>query len=91
VPTLLEYYRYLLESVGIAIDPTGQPTGAYNLLVTRRWMAIVARSQESFQTISVNSLGFAGSLFVKDQAQMERLKQLSPLEVLKQVGFANKN
>ncbi len=81
--TLLDCYDQLLQAVGLRCD---RPSGAYNLLVTREWMLMVPRSQESFQSISVNSLGFAGTLFVRDEQQMQTLKQHSPLEVLRQVG-----
>ncbi|KAM3097355.1 phosphorylase [Phormidesmis sp. 146-35] len=81
--TLLDCYDRLLKAVGLRRD---RPSGAYNLLATREWMWMVPRSQESFQSISVNSLGFAGTLFVRDEEQMQILKQHSPMEVLRQVG-----
>ncbi len=59
---------------------------AYNLLATREWLLIVPRSQESFNSIAVNSLGFAGSLFVRDQAQMQLLKDQQPMTILTQVA-----
>jgi len=40
------------------------PQAPYNLLATRRWMLVVPRRQERYEKISVNALGFAGSLFV---------------------------
>lgn len=58
----------------------------YNLLLTRRWMVLVCRSQEHYQSIPVNSLGFAGSLLVKNQAQLTLLKSLGPMTVLKNVA-----
>ena len=59
---------------------------AYNLLATREWLLMVPRSRESFESISVNSLGFAGSLFVRDQAQMQLLKERRPMTILTQVA-----
>jgi ATP adenylyltransferase len=58
----------------------------YNLLVTRRWMLAVPRSRERFDSISVNALGFAGSLFVRDAAEMQRLREARPMRVLKEVA-----
>jgi ATP adenylyltransferase len=81
--TLLDCYYRLLEAVGLRRD---RPSGAYNLLATRDWMWMVPRSQESFQSISVNSLGFVGTLFVRDDQQMQVLRQHGPMEVLRQVG-----
>jgi ATP adenylyltransferase len=75
----LEVYRTLLHSVG---------TGAYNLLATREWILIVPRSQEHFQSISVNSLGFAGALLVRNPAEMEILKAQGPMTILKSVAVS---
>ncbi|MGJ3247101.1 MAG: ATP adenylyltransferase family protein [Elainellaceae cyanobacterium] len=82
-------YRNLLDAIGLRVDKTNphQQSGAYNLLATRDWMLIVPRSQESFESISVNSLGFAGSLFVRDDEQKERLKAYGPMTVLHNVAI----
>ena len=85
---MLQSYRQLLKQVGFEIDPqTKTQPGAYNFLATRNWILIVPRSQESFQNISVNSLGFAGSLFVRDLASLKLLKELTPLKLLTEVTF----
>jgi sulfate adenylyltransferase (ADP) / ATP adenylyltransferase len=76
---MLDRYDRLLRAVNLP--------GAYNLLVTREWMLLIPRSQESFASISINALGFAGTLFVRDQQQMQVLKQYSPMEILRQVGM----
>ena len=81
---MLQQYHSLLDLVGIKGD---RHPKAYNLLATRNWMLIVPRSQHSFANIPVNSLGFAGSLFIRDQDSWELLKQLTPLELLKNVAF----
>jgi sulfate adenylyltransferase (ADP) / ATP adenylyltransferase len=83
---LLDCYYQLLASVNLRRD---RPSGAYNLLATREWMLMVPRSQESFQSISVNSLGFVGTLFVRDEQQMQVLRQHSPMEVLRRVGISD--
>lgn len=86
---LLQRYHELLDRVGFKCDrhEPKQP-GAYNLIATKNWMLIVPRSQESFQNISINSLGFAGSLFVRDRNQLELLKELTPLKLLTEVAFS---
>ncbi|MBD2681193.1 MULTISPECIES: phosphorylase [Nostoc] len=78
----LAVYRTLLEAVGLNTTQLG----AYNLLMTREWMMIVPRSQEHFHTISVNSLGFAGALLVKNAEEMQLLKDQGPMNILKSVG-----
>lgn len=87
--TMLQHYHALLNQVGLKIDAhSKKQPGAYNFLATRNWMLIVPRSQESFQNISINSLGFAGSLFVRDRTSLELLKELTPLKLLKNVAFS---
>lgn len=88
IQLLVSRYRCLLDAVGLTVDaanPTEQ-TGPYNLLATRDWMLVVPRSQESFHSISVNSLGFAGSLFVKNEAQKTILKEHGPMTILSAVA-----
>ncbi|MEM7758284.1 MAG: phosphorylase [Cyanobacteria bacterium P01_A01_bin.40] len=87
---MLERYHSLLHQIGFELHPhTQRQPGAYNFLATRSWMMIVPRSQESFKTISINSLGFAGSLFVRDQASLKLLQELTPLKLLTKVTFAD--
>lgn len=86
---MLQRYQALLNHVGFEIDPqTQQQPGAYNFLATREWMMIVPRSRESCQNIPINSLGFAGSLFVRDQSSLQLLKELTPLKLLTEVAFS---
>ncbi|MEM1238740.1 MAG: DUF4922 domain-containing protein [Cyanobacteria bacterium P01_H01_bin.26] len=87
----LTHYRRLLDSLSIG-DPSGQWQGSqhqpYNLLGTSRWLMAVPRRRDDYLGISVNSLGFAGSLLVKNQTQMNQLKQIGPITLLKEVGRA---
>jgi sulfate adenylyltransferase (ADP) / ATP adenylyltransferase len=85
----LALYWALLDAVGLSHDESNgnRQTGTYNLLATRQWMLIVPRSQESFESISINSLGFAGALLVRNKPQMEQLKAIGPLKVLQGVAI----
>lgn len=85
--TILEYYYTLLRAVGLDPEANGnKQSGPYNLLATREWMLIVPRSQETFESISVNSLGFAGGLLVRNPEEMQKLKDTGPMNVLKNVA-----
>lgn len=86
----LDGYLKLLEVLDIGFDSAGNPARPYNFLATRNWMLIVSRSREKFEQISVNSLGFAGALLVRNSEQMERLKQHRPLNLLKSVACPRK-
>ncbi len=83
----LELYQSLLSAVGLKALEDNRQSGAYNLLATREWMLIVPRSHENFDSISVNSLGFAGALLVRNQAQMQVIKEQGPMTILKNVAL----
>jgi ATP adenylyltransferase len=83
-------YRQLLQALDLLSDDDTSTInrGAYNLLATREWMLIVPRSHESYESIAVNSLGFAGALLVRNEQQMQLLKNLGVMNLLRQVGVA---
>jgi sulfate adenylyltransferase (ADP) / ATP adenylyltransferase len=76
-----EIYRNLLKAVNL------EENNNYNLIATREWILIVTRSHEQYKGISINSLGFAGALLVRNLEQLELLKQYRPMQILQQVGF----
>lgn len=81
----LDIYHQLLKILGISINSEEKPE-PYNLLITREWMMIIPRSQDKYESISINSLGFAGALLVKNEQQMNTLKKFKPLTILQQVA-----
>jgi ATP adenylyltransferase len=76
----------MLQVLGLSNENSHQQAGAYNLLATREWMLLVPRSLESFESIPVNSLGFAGTLAVRSQEQIQILIEQGPMTVLKNVA-----
>ncbi|MEA5581171.1 DUF4922 domain-containing protein [Nodularia harveyana UHCC-0300] len=83
----LELYQSLLSAVDLATLEDNRASGAYNLLATREWMLIVPRSHEHFDSISINSLGFAGALLVRNQQQMQTIKEQGPMTILQNVAL----
>ncbi|MGE5154252.1 MAG: ATP adenylyltransferase family protein [Bdellovibrio bacteriovorus] len=78
-------YLELLRRIGVRPVPGSGglwQSGPYNLLVTRRWMLAVPRRAELVDGISVNALGFAGSLFVKDAAGLAAIRRRGPMALL---------
>jgi ATP adenylyltransferase len=78
-------YLRLLEAIGVeALDVAGvaHQSAPYNLLVTRRWMLAVPRSVSHVEGVAVNALGFAGSLFVRDDAQRGIVESRGPMKLL---------
>ena len=88
--SLLACYHSLLRAVGLSVEarPSGHATSVpYNLLATRRWLLLVPRSQEYFEGISINALGFAGTLLVKNEAQLAILRKHDPMTALQRVAL----
>lgn len=79
-------YVALLAAVGVDDAGGGRQSAPYNLLFTRRWMLAVPRRAEAFESIAINALGFAGSLFVRDRVQMDIVRRLGPMAILAQVA-----
>jgi ATP adenylyltransferase len=73
-------YMELLRAVGC--ERPGMP---YNLLATSEWTLVVPRSQECFESISLNALAFVGSLLVKNREQLERVRTVGPMALLRAV------
>jgi ATP adenylyltransferase len=85
----LQAYRAMLSASGLGPGEGAEgarQSGPYNLLVTREWMLLVPRSREFFGTMSVNALGFAGALLVRNQEEMNLIREHGPMEVLRTVG-----
>ena len=86
----LQRYRTLLDAVGVGameVDGHAHQSAPYNLLVTPEWMLLVPRSAEHADGVAVNSLGFAGSLFVRDAQQLETVRRTGPMTLLRRAGF----
>jgi ATP adenylyltransferase len=77
---LHQLYRHACAAVGVHDE-----TQPYNLLLTRRWMLVIPRSREDWRGMSINALGFAGSLLVRNRGELDQLKEEGPLAVLKSV------
>jgi ATP adenylyltransferase len=84
----LSVYLDLLSETGLIADPAELPerTPPYNLLCTRRWMMVCPRSREVSGSISINALGFAGTLLVSDPAELAEVKARGPMALLKEVA-----
>ena len=87
IEALHDTYRKLLERCAItAVGADERQSAPYNLLLTRHWMLLVPRSRERYGSISVNALGFAGSLFVREHAELELVRRVGPMNILRAVA-----
>jgi ATP adenylyltransferase len=78
-------YRRL--AAALDLDPDGDRVAPHNLLMTRDWLLLVPRSRAELGAIEVNALGFAGALLLNDDHDVERVRELGPLQVLRRVAF----
>lgn len=86
-------YGLLLDAAAIApidLHQAVRASSPYNLLLTREWMMLVPRSREHFESISINALGFTGSLFVKSPEELQRVREAGPASVLRTVSGATR-
>lgn len=85
-------YRSMLDKLGLAIMTTDEGAAVaqpYNLLLSREWMLLVPRSAETFEGISINALGYAGSFFVRHKEQIEIIRRHGPLFLLRRAGMVS--
>lgn len=84
-----ELYEEMFPYSGMAPRSAGndRQSGPYNLLVTTEWMLLIPRSEEFFEGVSVNSLGFAGALLVRNDRELGHLKNVGPMTVLTRVAL----
>jgi ATP adenylyltransferase len=76
-----EIYWDLLRALDLA-----EGSRPYNLLATRRWLWMVPRERERWESISVNALGFAGALLVQSPEQLGLLRAFGPMRALRDVA-----
>jgi len=82
----LETEALYREMVGVWVEAAAPKP--YNLLVTRDWMLFVPRSVEKHGPISVNALGYAGSLLARNEEELDLIRQRGPMGILEDVGIS---
>ena len=67
------------------LERLGRPS-AWNLLATRDLLVVVPRVREAVGAVSVNALGYAGSLFAGSEAELEEVRRIGPCALLRAVA-----
>jgi ATP adenylyltransferase len=91
--SVFQLYAAMLRHVGMDAAEPSRPkrqSMPYNFLMTREWMLLVPRTREFFEDVSLNALAFAGSLFVRNEAQYARLRDVGPMQALRAVTVPSK-
>ena len=83
---LLSKYQALMHSIGQ--KNSDRIVEDYNLIITRDWMKLALRSAPAYMSISLNALGFAGIFNVRNESQVNQVKELLPLKILQGIGVA---
>ncbi len=65
----------------------GGEGGAWNLLATRSWLAVVPRSKESVAGVSLNALAYGGLFFAKARTDVEALAARGLFRALVEAGL----
>ncbi|GAA5923118.1 uncharacterized protein JCM15063_003539 [Sporobolomyces koalae] len=90
---MIDHLRRLAEnSPDLFSGPIRLSNLSYNVIITTSYLHLVPRLHEKYTTpqgrhISINSLGFAGMILVKEQEALEDVQKVGVLAVLKQVGY----
>lgn len=92
---MIDHRRRLAEE-----DPSTAPDGgrvrlselSYSLIITPTYLHLVPRRRETYTTerghaLSINALGYAGMMLVKDQESLEDVKKVGVLAILTDLGF----
>lgn len=64
---------------------------SYNFIMTNTWMMIVPRRSEKYEHISINSLGFAGMLVVRNEEELEFVKTVGIIKILENVAIPKRS
>ena len=83
---LCHHYEKLCERAGLGSPAESEkPNRPYNLLLSRRWLALIRRRCEGVKGFSVNALGFAGYLLSTDGSDRDWLNRVGPEALLREV------
>ena len=82
--TLLEAFTRAAAACGLRARDRHLPP--YNFLANESWMLVVPRSREHAEGISINALGFAGSMFVSHPQDIDIVRRTGPLAMLAAVA-----
>lgn len=67
------------------LERLGRPS-AWNLLATLDLLVVVPRARERIGEVSVNALGYAGSLFAGSEAELDEVRTIGPCALLRAVA-----
>jgi len=81
------HYREMTAQLALQPEKGDELSLPHNLLMTREHLWVVPRHRERHGGLAVNALGFAGTLLVKNDRQLEELQMIGCLPLLKAVAL----
>lgn len=83
--TNLQRYRQLMNALQLMPQYNGLMP-PHNMLLTREFLWVIPRTLESYRGLAVNALGYAGTLLVKNETQLQQLDKIGCLKLLTAVS-----
>ncbi|GAA5980215.1 hypothetical protein JCM10908_001577 [Rhodotorula pacifica] len=97
---MIDHRRRLVEEDPSAATASATGVGSrvrlsdlsYSLIITPSYLHLVPRRREKYTTergheLSINALGYAGMMLVKDQESLEDVKKVGVLAILTELGY----
>ncbi|KAH3667759.1 hypothetical protein WICMUC_005291 [Wickerhamomyces mucosus] len=82
-------FSSLLQRTLTILRDTESPV-AYNVVITKKWLLLVPRSNAIYKNVlGINSAAYTGLILAKNEELYQLIKDVGPLEILKELGFAS--
>ncbi len=81
---MLACYRSIMQKMGLSPDHPSM--ASYNLILTPQYMMGVPRTQEQVGPVSLNSMGYAGTMLIRSTAEQDFIREQGPISILAAAG-----
>lgn len=81
------YQQFLSDCRRALAVPDDQIEVPHNTVITKRWIVVIPRSKENIDGTTANSAGMMGSVWLNNEAQLEKWLAQGPSWVLSQLGL----
>lgn len=85
---LPQIYNKLLADAREALNLASSAICPHNAILTRTWLMVIPRGSKDFHGLTSNAPGMIGSVWLQNEAQLEKWTQLGPANVLSHLGIA---
>ncbi|EXJ93912.1 hypothetical protein A1O1_02305 [Capronia coronata CBS 617.96] len=87
-PELFDAYTHLLLKCRRVLNiPDDQVECPHNVVITTKWILTIPRSKENVDCTTANSAGMMGSVWLRNEKQLEKWMAQGPAWVLSQLGL----